>query len=396
MKKILLLGGSYQQVIAIQKAKDMGIYTILCDYLPDNPGQYVADKFYLESTTDKDTILKIASNEKIDGIIAYASDPAAPTAAYVAEKLSLPGNPYKSVDILCNKDKFREFLKTNKFNVPMSQSFTSVEEVFDSIKDFSFPIIIKPVDSSGSKGVTVLKSDNGLDEALKSAFSYSRLGKIIIEDFIEGKYSVIGGDIFVRNGNIDIWGLMQSIRNSSVNKLVPVGESFPLKIEEHLIKEIKYTLSLLVEKLEIKNGPMNVELLIDKRDRIYLVDIGPRSGGCMIPDLISDIYNIDIAKMSIEASMGWDSEIEVQKSNKNYAIYYLHSGKSGKLKNISFDPMLENYIYKKYIYKKENDEVEFFKDASKCLGIIFMKFPNRKTMIMTIENIDKMIKMELK
>lgn len=395
MKKILLLGGSHQQVIAIQKAEEMGIYTILCDYLPDNPGQYVADRFYLESTTDKESILKIAREEKIDGIIAYASDPAAPTAAYVAEKLSLPGNPYKSVDILCNKDKFREFLKANEFNVPRSQSFTSDKEALDCFKDFSFPIIIKPVDSSGSKGVTVLKSENGLEEALKSAFSYSRSGKIIIEDFIEGKYSVIGGDIFVRNGNIDIWGLMQSIRDSSVNKLVPVGESFPLKIEEHLIKEIKHTLSSLVEKLEIKNGPMNVELLIDKRDKVYLIDIGPRSGGCMIPDLISDIYSIDIAKMSIEASMGWDSEIEVQKSNQNYAIYYLHSGKSGKLKNISFDPMLENYIYKKYMYKKENDEVEFFKDASKCLGIIFMKFPNHSEMLKVIDNIEDLVKVEL-
>ena len=93
MKKLLLLGGSAQQVIAIENAKKLGYYTILCDYLTDNPGQYVADKFYLDSTTDKEKILQIAENEKIDGIVAYASDPAAPTAAFVAEKLGLPTNP---------------------------------------------------------------------------------------------------------------------------------------------------------------------------------------------------------------------------------------------------------------------------------------------------------------
>ena len=93
MKKILLLGGSAQQVIAIETAKKLGYYTVLCDYLTDNPGQFVADKFYLVSTTDKDSILKVAIDEKIDGILAYASDPAAPTAAYVAEKMELPGNP---------------------------------------------------------------------------------------------------------------------------------------------------------------------------------------------------------------------------------------------------------------------------------------------------------------
>ena len=110
MKKILLLGGSAQQVPVIEKAKQLGYYTILCDYLPDNPGQYVADKFYPVSTTDKEPVLEIAEREQVNGVLAYASDPAAPTAAYVAEKMGLPGNPYQSVEILCNKDRFRKFL----------------------------------------------------------------------------------------------------------------------------------------------------------------------------------------------------------------------------------------------------------------------------------------------
>src|SRR5574344_2125197 len=103
MRKILLLGGSAQQIIAIETARRLGYFTVLCDFLPDNPGQYVADKFYLVSTTDKDAVLKVATEEKVDGVLAYASDPAAPTAAYVAEKLGLPGSPYESVEILCNK-----------------------------------------------------------------------------------------------------------------------------------------------------------------------------------------------------------------------------------------------------------------------------------------------------
>ena len=83
MKKILLLGGSAQQIVAIETAKRLGLYTVLCDYLPDNPGQYVADKFYLVSTTDKEAVLAAAQAEDVDGVLAYASDPAAPTAAYV-------------------------------------------------------------------------------------------------------------------------------------------------------------------------------------------------------------------------------------------------------------------------------------------------------------------------
>ena len=173
MKKILLLGGSSQQVVAIETAKQLGLNTVLCDYLPDNPGQYHADKFYQVSTTDKDAILKVAQDEQVDYIIAYASDPAAPTAAYVAEKLGLPTNPYKAVETLCNKDMFRDFLAAHGFNAPRAAGFTSKNDAKADIENFTLPIIIKPVDSSGSKGATVLHELDGLDEALDFAFSFS-------------------------------------------------------------------------------------------------------------------------------------------------------------------------------------------------------------------------------
>ena len=139
MKKLLLLGGSAQQVVAIDRAKTMGYYTVLCDYLPDNPGQHHAHKFYQVSTTDKEAVLKIAAEEKIDGIIAYASDPAAPTAAYVAEKLHLPTNPYESVEILCNKDKFRRFLRENGFNAPTARGYESPESALADLESFRLP-----------------------------------------------------------------------------------------------------------------------------------------------------------------------------------------------------------------------------------------------------------------
>ena len=95
MKRILMLGGSTSQICAIKKAQEMGHYVIICDYLPDNPGQYVADEFYQVSTTDKDAVLELAQKLDLDAVVCYASDPAAPTAAYVCEKLGFPTNPYE-------------------------------------------------------------------------------------------------------------------------------------------------------------------------------------------------------------------------------------------------------------------------------------------------------------
>ena len=94
-----------------KKSKELGHYVITCDYLPRNPGHKFSDKYYNTSTRDKEKILEIAKENNADGIIAYASDPAAPTAAFVSEKLNLPGNSYNSVNTLARKDLFRNFLK---------------------------------------------------------------------------------------------------------------------------------------------------------------------------------------------------------------------------------------------------------------------------------------------
>ena len=232
MKKILLLGGSAQQIVAIKTAKRLGYYTVLCDFLTDNPGQYEADKFYLVSTTDKDAVLEVAQKEHVDGVLAYASDPAAPTAAYITEKIGLPGNPFQSVKILCNKDRFRKFLLENGFSAPKANGYASVEDALNDKAHYEYPIIIKPVDSSGSKGATVLHSEDGLTIAFEFAFSFSRCHRIIVEHFIEKKHPyLIGGDVFIENGKIVLWGLLNCHRDNSVNPLVPVGKSYPLQLE---------------------------------------------------------------------------------------------------------------------------------------------------------------------
>lgn len=210
MKKILLLGGSAQQTVAIRAAKELGYFTIVCDYLPDNPGQYIADRFYGASTTDVEAIYEIARKEGVDGILAYASDPAALPAAIVAERLGLPTNPAKSVEILGLKHPWRQFLQKNGFACPKVYTFhpnTPISEIQDHSDHFSFPLVVKPTDSSGSKGVTVLNDWSRLEDAVRRADSFSRNKVLLIEEYIQrGFPSIIGGDIFVWNGAIVLYG----------------------------------------------------------------------------------------------------------------------------------------------------------------------------------------------
>lgn len=390
-KKILMLGGSAQQIVAIEKAKKLGYETVLCDYLTDNPGQQFADKFYLVSTTDKDAVLQVAAQERVDGVIAYASDPAAPTAAYVAEQLQLPTNPFWAVDILCNKGKFRKFLAEHKFAVPMAVDIQNVKQAQESLQRLNFPVIIKPVDSSGSKGVSVLRTAEGLEQAVETALKFSRCGHVVIEEYVEKKHKyLIGGDLFVKDGKVCLWGLLNCHRDTRVNPLVPVGKSYPLQLEGQDLEKVRETLQRLIDLLEFRNGAMNVELIVDARHQPYLIDVGPRNGGNMIPDLLDLIYGVDVIEASVQAAMGNPISMDPIPSGEIWATHNLHSRWNGNFEKIIFDSRLERYIVRKCIYKKLGDPVRYFDNAAKALGIIFMKFPTmeeRDTILSQIEDL---------
>ncbi len=392
MKKLLLLGGSAQQVIAIETAKKLGYYTVLCDFLTDNPGQYVADKFYLVSTTDMDAVLKVAQEEQIDGIIAYASDPAAPTAAYVAEKMGLPGNPYESVEILCNKDKFRKFLSENGFNTPVAKGYTDIKSALADTHCYNLPVIVKPVDSSGSKGATVIYSWDKLEKALEFAFSFSRSSRVIIEEFIEKKHPyLIGGDIFIWDGKVILWGLMNCHRDSNVNSLVPVGKSYPPEIGDKELDNVKKTLQDMVSGLNITSGAMNVELVVDKNDRVWPIDVGPRNGGNMIPDLLGYIFDVDVVEMSVNSAMGQTPDINIQEPVPYYATHNLHSDKDGIFAGIEFSAEIQPFIIKECVYKNIGDKIEYFDNAAKALGIVFFKFGSEDEMKRLLSDINRHI-----
>lgn len=391
-KKLLLLGGSAQQIVAIETAKKLGYETVLCDYLPDNPGQHYADRFYLQSTTDKAGVLEIAQKEQISGIVAYASDPAAPTAAYVAEVMGLPGNPAESVETLCNKDRFRSFLLENGFHAPQSAGYSSVDAVMADLARYHLPVIVKPVDSSGSKGVTVLKSWENVRAAVDFAFSFSRSKRIIVEDFIEKAHPyLIGGDIFVLDGQVVLWGLLNCHRDDNVNKLVPVGKSYPLLLDDAVLNAVKDTLQAMVTKLKIRTGAMNVELVVDGAGRVWPIDVGPRNGGNMIPDLLGYIFGVDVVEMTVRAAMGEEIRLDQISCEPYYATHNIHSDRNGIFSCVEFSETITPYIIRKNIYKVPGDRIEFFDNAAKAIGIVFFKFPDRQTMSQILGQINSYI-----
>lgn len=401
-KKIMLLGGSAQQVVAIKTAKNLGYYTVLCDYLPDNPGQYVADKYYNASTTDVEAVYQIAKDEQVDGILAYASDPAALPAAIVAERLEFPTNPVKSVEILDLKYPWRQFLQKHGFACPKFFSFhpdTSFDEIKANCTDFTFPVVVKPTDSSGSKGVTRLDSWKGFEKAVAWADSYSRNKVLLIEEFIQrGFPAVIGGDIFVWDGTIVLYGEMSCLRDTEKSPLIPIGEQMPSGLNEKQQANVHSELQRIVTALDIRFGELNIEIILDKDDNVHFLELGPRAGGNMIPIQLGDAFGIDLVKANVQAAMGVKPDFldkPVKELPGCYVHYVLHSYKAGTFKGIEIDESIAKNVYREVIYKKEGDPVEVFDGAGKALGIIFLHFDTVEQMHDFCDKHNSLIKIKL-
>lgn len=384
-RKLLLLGGSETQLISIQKAKEIGYYTVLCDYLPDNPGQYIADSFYLVSTTDKDAVLDVAKAEQIDGIVAYSSDPAAPTAAYVANKMGLPGMNYDVVRHFCEKHLYREFLRNNGFNVPQS---VKVKVPYDNkaidYSNLRFPVIVKPTDSSGSKGVTVVENVNGIHNALLYAAEYSRNKILIIEEFIERDHPyVIEAEIFVINGKVVSWGLINSIRDEKSNPLLPSAYSYPIDITEERKAIVKTEISRLVAATGNTSGAFNIEMIIDSHNRLFFLDAGPRNGGNMLPEFISLISNKDIVYATLRVAMGETQNINIEHDGETggfWGLGVLHSSEAGKFEGISYSSLAKKSLCREKIQKEIGQDVRPFERCNDLVGLSFFQFNTKEDM----------------
>jgi biotin carboxylase len=388
-RKVLMLGGSHFQVPSIKTAVDMGYHVISCDYLPDNPGHKHSHEYYNVSTTDKGAVLELSRQLKVDGVVCYASDPAATTAAYVCEKMGFPTSPYASVEILCNKDKFREFLKENNFNTPKAKGYDNPEEAKNEIPDFKLPVIIKPVDSSGSKGVTKLQDIHNLDRQAKYALSFSRSKRFIVEEFVEKKGYQIAGDGFSVNGEL----VFRCFANehfdiNSNNPFVPIGESWPYRESKIIHNKIHDEIQRLLTLLNMKTGAYNFDIRIDDRENVYLMEIGPRNGGNLIPQVTKYATGIDMVAYTIKAAMGEDcSDLKMAETEGFWSCYMVHSQYAGTLKEIQINEefMKHNVVEFEMLYNT-GDKIEAFTGSNGTLGTMILKYDTMEEMVGKMDN----------
>lgn len=393
----MLLGGIRYLLPVIETAHSQGYYVITADYLPDNIAHQFSDEYVNVSIVDKQSVLKIAREKQIDGIMSFGVDPGVVTAAYVADQMELPSvGPFSSIEILQNKDKFRGFLADNGFNVP--KAITLSRDTIKQLPAIDYPVIVKPTDSAGSKGVTRVNNDQEIQQAIDHALSYSISGRIIIESFIEKKGCSSDSDCFVIDGRIIFFSASsQRFDVNAIGPFVPAAYSWPSTYTDSQIEELISELERLFSLLDIRTGLFNIESRLGTDGKLYIMEASPRGGGNRLSEMIRFATGVDLIKASVDYAVGnlLYPERMMTKPMNNWAEVILHSDNSGSFRGLELSDSLSQFVVDRDLWITEGDFVNAFRGANDAIGTLILHFDEPSVMENIMNNLSKHIKVKV-
>lgn len=396
MKKLVLLGGLRYLIPVIEAAHKEGCHVITCDYLPNNIAHKYSDEYHNLSIADKEAVLELVRKLKIDGIMSFAVDPGVITAAYVAENLNLPfAGSYKSVEILQNKALFRDFLTVNNFNVPQAKGYRNYDKSLeDDILDFNWPVIVKPVDSAGSKGVIRIDQPNKLKEAFDFAQSFSLSEHVIIEEYIEKKGYSSDCDGFSVNGKLKgVSFNCQYFDDEASNPYTPSAYSWPSSFTQEQEAELKSELQRLITLLNLKTSVYNIEVRIGKNNKPYIMEFTPRGGGNRLSEMVRYGSGVDFITNAVRGAIGLPIDNFGSLDFDGYwAEIILHSNKKGEFDSLQIDEKLRKNIIEEDIWLKKGDPVNSFQGANDAIGTLVLKFETQNEMDEILAKRDKWVR----
>ncbi len=399
MKKLMLLGGMRYLVPVIEAAHKLGVYVITCDYLPNNIAHKYSDEYCNVSILEKDKVLEKAKELKIDGILSFACDPGVVTAAYVAEKMGLPSSgPYESVEILQNKGKFRKFLTENNFNVPVAKQYTDIETALNDTEMFNWPVIVKPTDSAGSKGVTKVIEKNKLEDAINYALKFSHSNEFIIEDFLEKVGDSSDCDSFSIDGKLKFVSFSaQKFDENCENPYTPAAYTWPTSISKKHQKELTNEIQRLLTLLNMKSSIYNIETRECTNGKAYIMECSPRGGGNRLAEMVRYMTGVDMITNTVKVALGMEPDnIKQQEIRDNWAEIILHSEKEGTFEKLWISEEITSNIVENDLWIEEGTKVGGFSGANEAIGTMVLKFDSQKQMDEVLNNQEKYIKVILK
>ena len=398
MGKILILGGNVAQVPLIEAAKREGYYVVLVDYTTTNPGIALVDKHYQVNFMDRERVLEIAREEKVEGVISN-SEAAMTVVAYISEQLNLVGNTLESVSKLSSKIGFRILQKEIGVFVPEHVVTASFEEACQKIDELRFPIVIKPSKSSGSRGTTKVsdrESFSDFREDWEACSKFSLDGKVVLEEFVQMQIPghTIEVEVFVCNGQY-LWdGIFTNLRRLDALS-IPMTNIFPPMISDAQLREVRETVQKMFRGAGIVFGEYNIELFYTPAGKLFCIEINPRQGGSGMPDLVGKYSGVDMYRLLVTTAMGDDSYFKQllgqQRQGKFVVRQEVFSRQDGILQQLSIAPDLQPYVIQVELELQPGEKVEACRTAEDMIGFVDLEFESREQQLYFLERIEEKI-----
>lgn len=325
-KTLLVLAASAYQLDAIRAAKSAGYRVVTTDNVPANPGHALADRSYAVDTTDREAVLKLARAERIDGVISPATDVAVSTAAYVAERLRLPGPPLPAATILTEKIRFRAFLKERAFPCPETFAVAG-PELRSALRFGGRRWLVKPNRASGSKGVFIVASPEEFRLRAAESVAFSADRSAVLEEYIEGTQHTCEGSL--RDGRI-AFCLTTDRFTVPPPHTATSGHRVPTRLDQAVQSRALQTIESIFVHLGVRSGAFDCDFVANG-DAIHVIEMTPRLGGNSLARLVRAATGFDLVEYAVRHACGDDTPVPKVAEVAPAAIMILGVPQAGRL-----------------------------------------------------------------
>jgi biotin carboxylase len=368
-KKLFVVGGGYADIPIIKAAKQLGYYVITGGLDENGLGNRYSDIFCRADNSDQEAVLKVARDQQVDVICPSAAGYSAVSCAYAAEQLGHDYlDSYSAARTLHYKDSFQRLAKEHDLPSPKAESFSDIEAAKKAVAGFNFPLIVKPVDMSGGKGIVKVGNAAEAKAAISNAFARSKAGTIIIEEFIEG--SNHGFSSIIRGGKVAFY--FTDNEYYYLNKYTVAGATTPGDVPQAAVGTIVSAIEKMAEVLKLKNGIFHLQFIL-RDGQPYIIDICRRVPGDLYVEFVKQATGVDYPSFIIKAYAGMDiADLAHKPTGGHFTRHVIMSDRNGTFRHIGFDAAIEKNIIDRLPIFKSGDRVVDF--MTQRLGVVIIKY----------------------